>query len=112
MELGTKLRTLRAKKNYTVESLAEVAGVSPTTYRRFERDEASPTMDTVEKLAKFYEIDLLEFIEDSRTASVKEETSYLKNKTSKLISQVADLKRLMRNIGDEIDKILPKNDNI
>ncbi|PZX55651.1 helix-turn-helix domain-containing protein [Algoriphagus chordae] len=52
--LGVKLKTLRLKKGYSQDELAESAGVSLRTVQRMENAEAIPRMDTVRRLFQIF----------------------------------------------------------
>ena len=53
------------KRNLTQEQLAELANVGRNTVSNIERGESSPSIETLEKLAKAFEMDVLEFIDIS-----------------------------------------------
>lgn len=52
--LGLKLKTLRLKKGFSQDELAESAGVSLRTVQRMENAEAIPRMDTVKRLFQIF----------------------------------------------------------
>lgn len=64
MKIGTKIRQIRDLKGFSQQVLAEEINVSQKQLSRYESDETSPTLETVEKICKALEIgvhDLLEF---------------------------------------------------
>lgn len=56
----------RIKRNLTQEQLAELADLNRNTISNLEREEYSPTIETVEKLATAFGMDVLEFIDVSK----------------------------------------------
>ena len=55
----------RMKRNLTQEQLAELADLNRNTISNIECGISSPTIDTLEKLAAAFEMDVLEFIDVS-----------------------------------------------
>ena len=51
-----QLRFLRKSKGLTQEEAAEIFGVKPTTYQKYERDVISPSYETLGKIADFYDV--------------------------------------------------------
>jgi transcriptional regulator with XRE-family HTH domain len=66
IKIGIKLRKLRMANGYSQEYLAEVLKVSQKTYSNMENDKSSISIDTLKKIAKEYNIDLLELITDGK----------------------------------------------
>ena len=61
MEIGQHLRYFRKKKGLTQNQLAEILNIKQTTYSGYETNYAEPDLDTLDKLATFYDtsIDIL-----------------------------------------------------
>lgn len=55
--VAKNLRTLRFARGYTQEELSELAGINRNYTGMIEREERSPSIDTLEKLAKALRID-------------------------------------------------------
>lgn len=50
---GRRLRAIRALRGFkTGEELADAIGIRPEAYRRYERGEAAPQIDTLESLRR------------------------------------------------------------
>ena len=47
-------------------SLAEELGISETTYRRYERNESTPDLEILQKIANFYQMDIVELLSDDK----------------------------------------------
>jgi transcriptional regulator with XRE-family HTH domain len=54
--VATNLRVVRRQKGFTQEELADLAGVNRNYVGQIEREEKSPTVDVIEKLAFSLEI--------------------------------------------------------
>ena len=51
-QIIVKIKLLRLKNNMTQSELAIKAGLNPNSYAKIERGERSPSVKTIEKLAK------------------------------------------------------------
>jgi transcriptional regulator with XRE-family HTH domain len=49
--VARNLRVLRKQKSFTQEELADIAGINRNYVGQIEREEKSPTVDVIEKLA-------------------------------------------------------------
>ena len=61
MKIGKNIRTLRKNKKLSQEQLAERCNLHRRYIGALERDEKSPTIDTLEKIVKALEIPLSDF---------------------------------------------------
>lgn len=55
--VAKNIRVLRLARGYTQEELSELAGINRNYTGMIEREERSPTIDTLEKIAKALAID-------------------------------------------------------
>ncbi len=62
MKIGNKLKALRTLKGYSIDFVSEKTGVSKTTYSRYERDETSPDLNTIEQIATLYNITTIKLL--------------------------------------------------
>jgi transcriptional regulator with XRE-family HTH domain len=58
--VARNLRVLRKQKDFTQEELADIAGINRNYIGQIEREEKSPTVDVIEKLAKALSVRPLE----------------------------------------------------
>ncbi len=58
-----KIRLERLKRNISQEQLAEIADLNRNTIGNIEREIASPTIDTIEKIAKAFDMTFLELVD-------------------------------------------------
>jgi transcriptional regulator with XRE-family HTH domain len=65
MLLGDKLRDLRIKKDVSQEEVATAIGKSPKTISAWENNNKSPRMGTLSALARYFNVPITYFIEDS-----------------------------------------------
>lgn len=61
-QLAGKLKLLREVHNYTQEYVASALDISQNTYSLIEKGETKITVDRLEKLAKLYQMDLVDLI--------------------------------------------------
>lgn len=61
--IAEELRSLRAKRKYSVEFVANNSNVSDDTIRRYENNLVSMQIDILEKLLNFYDEDFSIFFE-------------------------------------------------
>lgn len=55
--LGKRLRALRRSRKLTLQQVSDLCGISLSNLSKIERDELSPTVTTLERIAAGYEID-------------------------------------------------------
>ena len=65
MKIGEKLKSVRVSKGYSAEQIAEKAGIDISTYRRYERNETSPSIEKLELIANANEVTLFNLLPDS-----------------------------------------------
>ena len=68
--LGAKLRQLRSERNISQRDLARLADLSPNSISLIERDETSPSVSTLQSLARALNIRMSYFFEEETPASV------------------------------------------
>ncbi len=62
MNIGNRLKSLRIEKQFEPLDMAIKIGVSETTYRRYERNEACPDLNVLEKMAQALDKSIVELI--------------------------------------------------
>lgn len=89
MEIGKKLRTLRAEKGYTQEKLADLLKMPQAAYSNLENNKGKLDLNLIEKIAAIYEMDILDIL--------KEESLSITNKKNKggnnaflIVNQLSD----------------------
>ena len=55
-EFSQRLKKLREEKGYSQRALSRILGIDNTTYMRYENDFASPSLDTLVKIAKHFKV--------------------------------------------------------
>lgn len=70
IEFARTLFTLRMERKLTVEELAEAMNVAPGVICEWECAKTSPSLDTMNKLAKFYGIPLDEIIRNPKPKEI------------------------------------------
>ena len=64
MDIGTKIKQLRVKKNMTQCALAKFCGVERKSISRLENNKVSPSMQTIKKISEVLEISPAIFFDD------------------------------------------------
>lgn len=57
-----KIKELRKSRNLNQMEAAAAIGISKNTYIKYEKDEQSPLLSTVEKIADYYGVDITELV--------------------------------------------------
>ncbi|PSR34488.1 MAG: XRE family transcriptional regulator [Sulfobacillus benefaciens] len=68
--LGQRLRNLRHDRGMSLKQLSEAAGVSIALLSQVERDQLDPSLDTLRKLAKAFNIPLFSLFQETPETSV------------------------------------------
>jgi transcriptional regulator with XRE-family HTH domain len=66
MEIGKKLRTLRAEKGFTQEKIADLLKIPQATYSNLENNKGKLDLKLIEKIATVYDIDVLDILSDEK----------------------------------------------
>lgn len=69
MTLGERLRTMRKERQLSLRKAAEGAGISVAYLSRLEGNDANPTLDILENLARLYQVTLEELTAGTRETS-------------------------------------------
>lgn len=94
-KIGDKIRILRTEKGYSQETLAEQLNISPSGLAKIERGESDITFKKLEKIATFFELNILEIL---NLASI----SYYNFKTKK--NSISGLNINNNTIHPELNK--------
>jgi transcriptional regulator with XRE-family HTH domain len=60
-KIGQRIRSLRKKRKLSVRELAENSGLSAIAISKIERDQVSPTLSSLERLASAMELKVIDF---------------------------------------------------
>ncbi len=72
MKLGTKLKELRESRGFKQNYVASCLGMDQGNYSKLENDHHLPSLDIVEKIAKFYGIPSSDLVEDNYISQNKD----------------------------------------
>jgi transcriptional regulator with XRE-family HTH domain len=64
LKLGSKIRELRLKKNYTLQDVADKTGLSKPFLSQIENDHVVPPVATLLRLARAFNVNLAHFFQD------------------------------------------------
>lgn len=98
--IGSKLKNLRLKKNYTVKYVCDALNIPNRTYRGYELDESTPHVETICKIADFYavSVDWLLGRDTTQRANYKD---YQKQ----IYKDLAEIKRCQEDINDCLERM-------
>ena len=65
-KIGLKIKLLRTKMGISQEKLAEFADLNKNSIGAIERGESSPSIDTLDAIAKAFSIELVDLIDVSK----------------------------------------------
>lgn len=74
--MGSRLKALRKKYNYTGEEVGNMLKVSKVAIYNWEKDIRSPSPDVIEKLANIYEVSTDYLITGKESSSIKDNYYY------------------------------------
>lgn len=64
MNIGARLKSIRTMKKHTQKEVAEYLNISTVSYSRYEQNVRQPDLDTLSKLAKYYDVGADYFFDD------------------------------------------------
>jgi len=76
--VGERIRALRAKDKLSQEALAQKVGTTANTISRWETAVYRPTLDDLERLARCFDVSILEFFPPEERAGDAEITALLR----------------------------------
>lgn len=88
--IGAQLRQVREKKGLTLVELGKLSGVSYTHISEIERGKTSPSLKTLEKLARVLDISTSYFLQVETAFSLGEKIRRLREKQNYTQQQLAD----------------------
>lgn len=62
MKIGSKIRALRVEHNLSSVQVAEMLNISESTYRKYETDRNSPSLNMLEKIARLYQKEVVDLL--------------------------------------------------
>ncbi|MCC9624472.1 XRE family transcriptional regulator [Thalassospira sp. MA62] len=63
-ELGPRLHNLRKGRGWTLQDASKASGISASAFSKIERGELSPTISTIQRIARGFEMDVLSLFAD------------------------------------------------
>lgn len=93
-----KLVELRKSRQFTQHELAEKMGVTRTQISHWESASPNPTLESIERVAAFFNVTPLSFLEDSEDKEKDGRTSRLDQQVSKIKFLSAHKQRMITNM--------------
>lgn len=93
MKVHEILRSIRRQRNLTLENLAAELGISYSTYQGYEQEGSKIQIETLEEIAKFYKLSLLELLsyQEQETGTVLEPYVPYSKKNGKALKVIIEL---------------------
>jgi transcriptional regulator with XRE-family HTH domain len=85
-QIGYRIRALREEKNLSLTELGNFTNLSPTYLSEIEREESIPSLPTLRKLAKFFDVPISIFLNSNSIGSIMAE-KLIKARRQKGLSQ-------------------------
>jgi transcriptional regulator with XRE-family HTH domain len=108
MKIGNKIRSLRIERNLSPVQVADMLDISESTYRRYETDKNSPSLDLLNKIAQIYNKEVVDLLPDNcvyqenKDYSVGINEGVINHLSDKIIelyeNQIAELKEQIREL--------------
>lgn len=73
MDISARIKFFREQKGYTVNRLANIAGISQSYLRSVELGQKNPTVETLSEICWALDISLKEFFDDDTLASLQKD---------------------------------------
>jgi transcriptional regulator with XRE-family HTH domain len=112
-KLAKNLRFLRRRRNVSQSKFAEEIGLTRSNIASYELGKAEPSASNLAKIARYFNINMLQLIEADleaigayEDASVVPFGSNVKKDLSKLLSEQAETLRKLRGKATELDQII------
>ena len=96
MQIHDRVRSIRVLKGFSQENVAEYLGIDTTNYGRLERGGSNITLERLEKIATFLNVELSELLYGAETAKVSPEW----------LEEIKFLREQLRQKDQQIDRIL------
>lgn len=106
IEIGEKINKLRTEKKLSMRELGEKLGVSHAHISKLEKGINGPSVDLLEKIAEFFDIDISYFF-----ITKEEEQIFTVNERSLLYERDLSIKNLKEKY-EPLDKLNPSDEEI
>lgn len=73
MDISARIKFFREQKGYTVNRLANIAGISQSYLRSVELGQKNPTIETLSEICWALDISLKDFFDDDTLASLQQD---------------------------------------
>ena len=117
MNISHIIKSLRIQKKLEPIHLAELLDVSINTYRKYERNEATPDINMLEKIAEIYDISIVDLLKNNSVAinnkdNKIENNLFINQISEKLIEQydcrLEEKEEVIKELKKTINKLKSK----
>lgn len=84
LQVGAKLQRMRRERNWTLQEASQATGISLSALSKIEREELSPTVTTLSRIAAGFKVDVATLLSDDTTVSIAGRRSITYADTGKL----------------------------
>lgn len=77
MDIAARIRFFREQKGYTINKLANMAGISQSYLRSIELDQKNPTIETLSDICWALDISLCDFFDDKTLSKLETDETFL-----------------------------------
>jgi len=106
MDLGNKIKSYRVLKNLSPEQVAERLEISSKTHRKYESNESSPNLNTLEKLAEVLDKSVMDFLPENIVQNNTSQAGGVALAINSTINQLSE------NIQDYINLLKEENQRL
>ena len=103
MNISHIIKSLRIQKKLEPIHLAELLDVSINTYRKYERNEATPDINMLEKIAEIYDISIVDLLKNNSMAI---------NNKDKKIENYLFINQISEKLIEQYDNRLKEKDEV
>ncbi len=89
MDVGNRLKIIRQQNNLTQQQIADVLGITRSTYCSYEIGRRAVDLNTILNLARFYNLPVDIFLQDGLDTESVAEDNYENDSDTKFLSQLS-----------------------
>ena len=111
MEIGDRIKELRISKNMTQKQLADKLFITPQALSKWEMNENEPSLDTIKKLCKEFDVSLSYLVNGEEEKKIVEETTNNIEETKNEVAIVPTIQAETPTEPKVIEKVIIKEES-
>lgn len=109
-EVGNRIKKMRINLDITRDDVADQLNISNSAYAKIERGDTDMNVSHLDKIAKFFKVDIADFFPDRKlTTPFEDKPNKYGYATKEDIEQLA---RVINQLRTEVEKLKTKNSTI